>query len=64
MAMLPQTEIEQPAPVLTLDEAAAELYKIVEAHFDDLGLTEAQRDERYTSAQQFLDAKNAETSKS
>lgn len=63
MATLPQTDVEQVEPSLTLDEAAAELYKIVEGHFDDLGLTEAERNARYVSAREFLDTKDAANAK-
>jgi hypothetical protein len=59
MATLPQIDVEQTEPKLTLDEAASELYKIVEGHFDSLGLSEEERDQRYISAREFLDAKDA-----
>jgi hypothetical protein len=59
MAALPQIDVEQTEPKPTLDEAASELYKIVEGHFDSLGLSEEERDQRYISAREFLDAKDA-----
>jgi hypothetical protein len=59
MAALSQIDVEHAEPKLTLDEATAELYKIVEGHFDDLGLTEQERDERYSNLRERLDSKDA-----
>ena len=63
MATLPVTHVEQPNTKLTPEEAAAELYRIVEGHFDDLGLTEEQRDERYSKLDRKLQATNAAAAK-
>ena len=63
MATLPKSDIKMAEPKLSLEEAAAELYKIVEGHNDELGLNEAERDNRYTSAREFLDAKDASRAK-
>ena len=43
----------------TLEEGAAELYRLLEEHFDEMGLTEAQRDERYARAEQRVIAEGA-----
>ena len=51
--------IPQPAPrKLNLEEAAAELYRLLEEHFDEMGLTEAQRDARYAALDRSLDARD------
>jgi hypothetical protein len=63
MATLSQVNVQQTESQMTLEQAAAELYKIVESHFDDLGLAEAQRDERYNSLRESLDAKDAASAK-
>jgi len=63
MAALPNIDIEQTKQKLSPDEAAAELYKIVESHFDDLGLAEQEREARYASLRESLDAKDVALSK-
>jgi hypothetical protein len=63
MATLPKSEVEQLEPKLSLDEAAKQLLEIVESHYDELGLSQEERDQRYASAQEFLDAKSASRAK-
>ena len=43
----------------TLEEGAAELYHLLEQHFDEMGLTEAERDERYARAERRVISANA-----
>ena len=45
------------------DPAVDEFYQLVEGHFDELGLTEADRDERYTRLEAKLDAQDAENAR-
>ena len=63
MATLPKANLESPEQRLSLNEAAAELYKIVEGHFDTLGLTEGEKDERYGLLRERLDASDAAPAK-
>jgi hypothetical protein len=48
---------------LTPDEAAGKLLDIVEGYFDDIGLSEIERDERYVRARDFVDSKAAVASR-
>jgi hypothetical protein len=56
---LPRVQEEKP----TLEEGAAELYRLLEEHFDEMGLTEAERDERYARAEQRVIAEGAADAK-
>ena len=49
--------VEQPEKQ-SLDQAAAEMVGILEEHFDELGLSEAQRDKRYERAERRVSALN------
>jgi hypothetical protein len=60
MATIPQTKPKQ----RTLDESAAELYRLLEEHFDQMGLTEAERDERYARAERRVTSAGAAHAKS
>jgi hypothetical protein len=44
---------------LTLEESAAEFYRLLEENFDSMGLTEAERDERYTRAERRVLSEDA-----
>lgn len=50
-------ELQESNP--TLDRAAHELYLILEDHLAELGLDEAERDERYVSAEAHVMQKDA-----
>ena len=50
--------VKQPGKKRSLDQAAAEMFGILEEHFDELGLSEAQRDERYAHAERRVSAFN------
>ncbi len=43
---------------LGAEEAGKKLYEIIEGHFDEIGLSEEERDERYDRAQKHLDQIN------
>ena len=43
----------------TSQEVAADLLKLVEEHFDEMGLTEAERDERFEALDHSLSARDA-----
>jgi len=45
-------------------DAALELVRMLEAHFDDLGLSEEERDERYARAEHRVNAAAGESSTS
>jgi hypothetical protein len=59
MATIPQVTPKK----RTDKELAAELRQVIEGHFDDLGLTEAQRDEEYAALEQSLNARDASRAK-
>jgi hypothetical protein len=63
MATLAKSDLQLDSSQLTLDEAAAKLLQVVEGYFDDIGLSEAERDERYTHARDFVDAKTVSPSR-
>jgi hypothetical protein len=44
--------------VMSADEAGKKLYEIIEGHFDEIGLSEEERDKRYDRAQKHLDQIN------
>ena len=54
MATIPQVSPKK----RTLEEGAAELHRLIEEHFDEMGLTEAERDARYASLDRSLDARD------
>jgi hypothetical protein len=54
MATLPSIEVEQAEPKLSLDEAAADMYKLIEGYYDEIGLSEADREKRYEAAGDFI----------
>ncbi len=60
MATIPQVKPKR----RTDEELAAELHRVIEGHFDDLGLTEAQRDEKYAALDRSLNARDASRAKS
>jgi hypothetical protein len=60
MATIPQVKPKK----RTDKDLAAELHKVIEEHFDDLRLTEVQRDEKYASLGRSLSARNASRAKS
>jgi hypothetical protein len=55
MATIPQVEPKR----RTSEELAVELLQVVEEHFDGMGLTEAERDERYDALDRSLNARGA-----
>jgi hypothetical protein len=63
MATLPGTDVERTEHPMTMDDAAAELYMIVEGHFDSLGLSNAERDERYDKLEKRFDATDSSSAK-
>ena len=50
-------DVQEKTP--TLEESAAELYRLLEEHFDEMGLSEAERDVRYARAEQRVIAEGA-----
>ncbi len=62
MATLPIAE-PVPAKDAALDAAAAKMAQLVEEYYDEIGLSEAERDARYASAREFLDSKIVATSR-
>jgi len=54
MATIPQVRPKK----RTLKEGAAELHRLIEEHFDEMGLTEVERDARYASLDRSLDARD------
>ena len=61
MATVPQEKI---VPKRTEEEAATELYGLVEKFFDDEGLNEEERDARYAKLSEHFDARDAARAKS
>jgi len=59
MATIPQVKPKQ----RTDEELVSELHQVIESHFDDLGLTEAERDEEYAALEQSLNARDASRAK-
>jgi len=55
MATIPQVEPKQ----RTSEEVAVDMLKLVEEHFDEMGLSEAERDERFDALDRSLSAKGA-----
>jgi hypothetical protein len=47
----------------TDEELVAELRQVIEGHFDDLGLTAAERDKEYEALEQSLNARDASRAK-
>jgi hypothetical protein len=43
----------------TSEEVAVDMLKLVEEHFDEMGLSKAERDERYDALDRSLNAKDA-----
>jgi hypothetical protein len=60
MATIPQIRPKK----RTDKELAAELHRVIEGHFDQRGLNEAERDKRYTDLERSLNAKDAARAKS
>ncbi len=54
MAAIPRIEQNRP----TLEEAAEELYRLLESCFDHQGISETERDARYDALSKSLDAKD------
>jgi hypothetical protein len=46
-------------PKISAEEAGEQLYRLVESAFDREGLTEEQRDERYSALGRSLDARDS-----
>ena len=46
----------------SLDQAAAEMFGILEEHLEELGLSKAERDERYKRAERRVSALNVVSS--
>jgi hypothetical protein len=59
MATLAKSDPQCVQSQLAPDEAAGKLLGIVEGYFDDIGLSETERDERYARARDFVDSKVA-----
>jgi hypothetical protein len=59
MATLVKSDIWNPTLQLTREEAVNGLHSLIEGHFDEIGLSEAERDERYDKLRESLDAKDA-----
>ena len=59
MATIPQVRPKK----RTDEELAEELHRVIEGHFDNLGLTEAERDQEYTELEQSLNARDASRAK-
>jgi hypothetical protein len=55
MATIPQIKPKQ----RTDEELVSELRQVIESHFDDLGLTDAERDQEYDALEQSLNARDA-----
>jgi hypothetical protein len=62
VAALPTID-PQTANDAALNLAAAQMTQFIEEYYDEIGLSETERDERYASAREFLDSKNAATAK-
>ncbi len=64
MATLPKSDIEMNESKQSLDEAARQMVDLIEGYYDEIGLSESERDQRYASAREFLDSKkNSATAK-
>jgi hypothetical protein len=48
---------------ISADEAGKKLYEIVEGYFDEIGLSEAERDKRYAKAEARVNARSGGLSK-
>lgn len=59
MATIPQVRPKK----RTDEELAAELHRVIEGHFDELGLSAAQRDAEYADLEQSLNARDASRAK-
>jgi hypothetical protein len=59
MATIPQVKPKQ----RTDEELVAELRRVIEGHFDDLGLTAPERDKEYEALEQSLNARDASRAK-
>jgi len=64
MATLPSTDVEQVMPRLSLDEAAAQMARLVEDYYDEIGLSEQERDQRVASAGEFIQSVSERSAKS
>jgi hypothetical protein len=53
------TSPEVQSSTATIGDSANELYRLVEEHFDEMGLTEEERDERYSRAERRVIAQDA-----
>jgi len=56
--------MSKPKSKLTKEEAVGRLGQIIEGYFDDAGLNQVERDERYERLKQHLDSKDAAHAKS
>ncbi len=59
MATIPQVEQKK----RTMDEAAIEMHRLIEECFDDMGLSQQERDARYSALDRSLDARDASRAK-
>ncbi len=59
MATIPQARPKK----RTDEELAAELHKVIEGHFDDQDLTQAERDKKYAQLERSLNARDASRAK-
>jgi hypothetical protein len=59
MATIPQVKPKQ----RTDEELVAELRQVIEGHFDNLGLSAAERDKEYEALEQSLNARDASRAK-
>jgi hypothetical protein len=60
MATVPQVRPKKRSD----EELAAELGRVLESYFDDIGLTQAERDARYAAVDKSLDARDAARARS
>jgi hypothetical protein len=60
MATIPQVRPKK----RTDEQLAAELGRVFESYFDDMGLTQEERDARYAAIDKSLDARDAARAKS
>jgi hypothetical protein len=63
MATLPKMDVDQPVEQLSREAAVDGLYDVIEGFFDDCGLTESQRDERYNRLREHLKVTDVATAR-
>jgi hypothetical protein len=59
MATLPTHDLVATESHISREQAVDGLYNVVESFFDDIGLSEAERDARYQKLRESLDASDS-----